>query len=132
MFQDSFVIDACIPFPVFYLQNVSSAEKARAQLTGTDPVNVKTYRGGTEMPALRRVARRTARRTASRQSAAAPPAEAAPEAAREAPAAAAPAAPAAPEKPAYMAELEQLNQLKEQGILSEEEYAAKKQQILGL
>jgi hypothetical protein len=31
-----------------------------------------------------------------------------------------------------MAELEQLNQLKEQGILSEEEYTAKKQQILGL
>jgi hypothetical protein len=31
-----------------------------------------------------------------------------------------------------MAELEQLNQLKEQGILSEDEYAAKKQQILGL
>jgi hypothetical protein len=31
-----------------------------------------------------------------------------------------------------MAELEQLNRLKEQGILSEEEYAAKKAQILGL
>jgi hypothetical protein len=31
-----------------------------------------------------------------------------------------------------MAELEQLTQLKEQGIFSEEEYAAKKQQILGL
>jgi hypothetical protein len=31
-----------------------------------------------------------------------------------------------------MAELEQLNQLKTQGIISEEEYAAKKQQILGL
>jgi len=31
-----------------------------------------------------------------------------------------------------MAELQQLNQLKEQGILSEEKYAAKKQQILGL
>jgi hypothetical protein len=31
-----------------------------------------------------------------------------------------------------MAELEQLNHLKEQGILSEEEYGAKKQQILGL
>jgi hypothetical protein len=31
-----------------------------------------------------------------------------------------------------MAELEQLTQLKEQGILGEEEYAAKKQQILGL
>ena len=31
-----------------------------------------------------------------------------------------------------MAELEQLNQLKEQGILSEDEYAAKKAQVLGL
>jgi hypothetical protein len=76
------------------------------------------------MPAMRRVARRTARRTASRQADAATP-----QTAPDAPAAAAPAA--SPE-PAYMAELEQLNQLKEQGILSEEEYAAKKQQILGL
>jgi hypothetical protein len=31
-----------------------------------------------------------------------------------------------------MAELEQLNRLKEQGILSEEEYAAKQSQLLGL
>jgi len=31
-----------------------------------------------------------------------------------------------------MAELQELKQLNEQGILSEEEYAAKKQQILGL
>ena len=45
---------------------------------------------------------------------------------------AAPAAPAAPAEPAYMAELEQLNQLKAQGIISEEEYEAKKQQILGI
>jgi hypothetical protein len=73
---------------------------------------------------MRRVARRTARRTAGRQADAATP-----QTAPDAPAAAAPAA--SPE-PAYMAELEQLNQLKEQGILSEEEYAAKKQQILGL
>ena len=80
------------------------------------------------MPAMRRVARRTARRTASRQAGAAAPPQAAP----EAPAAAAPSAPAAPEETDYMAELEQLNQLKEQGILSEDEYAAKKQQILGL
>jgi hypothetical protein len=79
------------------------------------------------VPPLRRVARRTARRTARRQDAAAPP----PEANADTPAAA-PAALAAAEEPAYMAELQQLNQLKEQGILSEEEYAAKKQQILGL
>jgi len=31
-----------------------------------------------------------------------------------------------------MAELEQLNQLKTQGVISEEEYEAKKQQILGI
>ena len=80
------------------------------------------------MPAMRRVARRTARRTAGRQADAAGP----PQVEVQAPAEAAPAAPAAPEEPAYMAELEQLNRLKEQGILSEEEYAAKKQQILGL
>ena len=68
------------------------------------------------MPPMRRIARRTARRTARRQ----------------APEATAPPPEAAPAEPAYMAELEQLNQLKEQGILNEEEYAAKKQQILGL
>jgi hypothetical protein len=45
---------------------------------------------------------------------------------------AAPAASAAPEQPAYMAELEQLNQLKAQGILTDEEFEAKKAQILGL
>ena len=31
-----------------------------------------------------------------------------------------------------MAELEQLNQLKTQGVISEDEYSAKKKQILGL
>jgi len=31
-----------------------------------------------------------------------------------------------------MAELEQLNQLKTQGVISEEEYQAKKKQVLGL
>jgi Short C-terminal domain len=79
------------------------------------------------MPPMRRIARRTARRTARRQAPTAPP----PEAAAAAPAAA-PAAGATPAEPAYVAELEQLNKLKEQGILSEEEYTAKKQQILGL
>ena len=38
---------------------------------------------------------------------------------------------AAPE-PEYLAELERLAQLREQGILSEEEFNAKKKQILGL
>jgi hypothetical protein len=40
--------------------------------------------------------------------------------------------PAAPAEPEYMAELEQLAQLKAQGILSEEEFEAKKKQILGI
>lgn len=42
------------------------------------------------------------------------------------------AAPAAPAVPDYQAELEQLAQLKNQGILSEEEFQAKKKQILGI
>jgi hypothetical protein len=46
--------------------------------------------------------------------------------------AAAPApAPAAPE-PEYVGELERLAQLRNQGILSEEEFEAKKKQILGI
>ena len=39
---------------------------------------------------------------------------------------------AAPAEPDYTAELEQLAQLKEQGILTEEEFQAKKKQILGI
>ena len=52
---------------------------------------------------------------------------------REEPAeAAAPApAPAAPE-PDYVGELERLSQLRDQGILSDEEFEAKKKQILGI
>ncbi len=42
------------------------------------------------------------------------------------------AAPAAPAEPDYKAELEQLAQLKAQGILTEEEFEAKKKQILGI
>jgi Short C-terminal domain len=45
---------------------------------------------------------------------------------------AAPAAPAQPAEPDYVAELERLAQLKAQGIVSEEEFAAKKAQLLGL
>jgi hypothetical protein len=47
-------------------------------------------------------------------------------------AAAAPAAPAAPVVPDYAAELEQLAQLKAQGIITDEEFEAKKKQILGI
>jgi Short C-terminal domain len=52
---------------------------------------------------------------------------------REEPAeAAAPApAPSAPE-PEYVGELERLSQLRDQGILSDEEFEAKKKQILGI
>ena len=46
--------------------------------------------------------------------------------------AAAPPPPAAPAAPDYAAELEQLAQLKAQGILSDEEFEAKKKQILGI
>jgi hypothetical protein len=42
------------------------------------------------------------------------------------------APPAQPAEPDYVAELERLAQLKAQGIISEEEFAAKKQQLLGL
>ena len=42
------------------------------------------------------------------------------------------AAPAAPAEPAYAAELEQLAQLKAQGIINDEEFEAKKKQILGI
>jgi predicted Zn-dependent peptidase len=42
------------------------------------------------------------------------------------------AAPPATAEPDYAAELEQLAQLKNQGILTEEEFEAKKKQILGI
>ena len=71
------------------------------------------------MPA-RRVARRTSRRTSRRMSAAqAPPPAAAP-------------APAAPAQQDDMAEIQQLAAMKDQGILTEEEFQAKKKQILGI
>ena len=72
------------------------------------------------MPA-RRVARRTSRRTSRRMSAAQAP-----------PPASAPAAPAAPAQHDDMAEIQQLAAMKDQGILTEEEFQAKKKQILGI
>jgi predicted Zn-dependent peptidase len=42
------------------------------------------------------------------------------------------APPAAPAEPDYAAELSQLAQLKAQGIITEEEFEAKKKQILGI
>jgi Short C-terminal domain len=71
----------------------------------------------------RRVARRTARRTSRRQAAMyqsnEPEQEYAPE-------------PAAPAEPDYTAELQKLAALKEQGIIDEAEFDAKKKQILGI
>ena len=46
--------------------------------------------------------------------------------------AAAPAAAPAPSEPDYVGELEQLSQLRDQGIISDEEFEAKKKQILGI
>ncbi|HET7515513.1 MAG TPA: SHOCT domain-containing protein [Gaiella sp.] len=45
---------------------------------------------------------------------------------------AAPQAPAAPAAPDYAAELQQLAALKGQGLITEEEFEAKKKQILGI
>jgi hypothetical protein len=42
------------------------------------------------------------------------------------------AAPAAPAEPDYMAELQQLAQLKAQGVITDEEFEAKKKQLLGI
>ena len=43
-----------------------------------------------------------------------------------------PPAPAQPAEPDYVAELEKLAQLKGQGLISDEDYEAKKKQILGI
>jgi len=44
----------------------------------------------------------------------------------------APAAPAAPAEPDYAAELQKLAELKAAGVISQEEFDAKKKQILGI
>lgn len=75
------------------------------------------------MPA-RRVARRTSRRTSRRMDAAQPAPQAAPP-----PAAPAPAAPGMQDD---MAQIQQLAAMKDQGLLTEEEFQAKKKQILGI
>jgi hypothetical protein len=73
----------------------------------------------------RRVARRTARRTSRRQMAMYDSGGGYDESAP----AAAPAAPAAPD---YAEELQKLAELKAAGIINDEEFEAKKKQILGL
>jgi|GEM_PF-2321659 membrane protease subunit (stomatin/prohibitin family) len=73
------------------------------------------------MPA-RRVARRTSRRTSRRMADAQTPQQAAPP----------PAAAAAPAQQDDMAQIQQLATMKDQGLLTEEEFQAKKKQILGI
>ena len=75
----------------------------------------------------RRTARRTSRRTSRRMARRTAPAQAAPPAA-----APAPPPTEAPQTKSYVKELEELSALKEKGILSEEEFQAKKKQILNL
>jgi hypothetical protein len=76
----------------------------------------------------RRTARRTARRTTRRQMAMYED-EGGNDEGYDEPQAAAPPAPAQPD---YTAELSQLAQLKQQGIISQEEFEANKKQILGI
>jgi hypothetical protein len=71
------------------------------------------------MPA-RRVARRTSRRTSRRMAASQPEPQAAPP----------PAAAPAPQDD--MAQIQQLATMKDQGLLTEEEFQAEKKQILGI
>ena len=73
------------------------------------------------MPA-RRVARRTSRRTSRRMADAQTPQQAAPP----------PAAAAAPAQQDDLAQIQQLATMKDQGLLTEEEFQAKKKQILGI
>lgn len=42
------------------------------------------------------------------------------------------AAPAAPAEPSYIAELEQLAQLRDQGVITSEDFEAKKKELLGI
>lgn len=73
----------------------------------------------------RRVARRTARRTSRRQAYMRDAMYDEPEPEYAPP-------PAAPAEPDYAAELQKLASLKEQGIIDDAEFEAKKKQILGI
>jgi Short C-terminal domain len=83
---------------------------------------------GTATAVSGRVQRRQQQRWAEQDAAAYEQQQAAYE--QQAPAPAAPAAPAG--EPDYMAELQQLAQLRDQGILTPEEFEAKKKQLLGI
>lgn len=75
----------------------------------------------------RRVARRTARRTSRRQMAMHDAMYDEPE-----PQYQAPPPPAAPAEPDYTEELRKLASLRDQGIINDEEFEAKKKSILGI
>ena len=76
---------------------------------------------GTATTVSNRVSRRQANKWGQQEAAQAPPPEAAP-----APVAAAPAAPA----PSMIDQLKELGELKDQGILTEDEFAAQKAKLL--
>jgi len=78
----------------------------------------------------RRVARRTARRTSRRQMAMMNDSGGGYD--EPAPAPAPAAAPAAPAAPDYAEELQKLAELKAAGVINDEEFEAKKKQILGI
>ena len=85
--------------------------------------------------ASRRVARRTARRTSRRQMSMYGNQQGGYDDGgydEPAPQQYAPPPPAAPAEPDYVAELSKLAHLKDQGIISNEEFEAKKKQILGI
>lgn len=79
----------------------------------------------------RRVSRRTARRTVRRQEMLRDSMSGGYDEPAPAPQPAAPP-PAAPAEPDYAAELQKLASLHEQGIIDDEEFEAKKKQILGI
>jgi hypothetical protein len=76
----------------------------------------------------RRVARRTARRTTRRQMRFQEQASGGYDDEPEY----APPAPAAPPEPDYAAELQKLASLRDQGVINDDEFDAKKKQILGI
>ena len=87
-------------------------------------------RAGVAVGVAGRVQRRQAERFADRDAAIAAERQQAYEQQAGPPAAAAPAAPAA--EPDYAAELEKLAKLRDEGVISAEDFDAKKKQLLGI
>ena len=99
-------------------------KRSRLPKPGRNRPRSRSSKGGTLMMPGRRVARRTARRTSRRMAS-----QMSRKLHRRPPHHRRPPLPAPQDE---MAELQQLAQMKEQGILTEEEFAAKKKQILGI